>query len=154
MLYLCDYFSSRGCAFCITAAESSATCLTLHVHYRKKWTRLPVLFKQSLSTFFSYWAVSGTLSTVSSRHREILHNTLMPFVLATDFQKQLSLFFRCKKCRHCTSKPRADVTPSSTFLILWKIKPDVNCFLWQRISGAQLGESSPPFPLSLLPELR
>lgn len=63
-------FSSKGCAFCTTAAESSATCLMPHVHHRKKWTHLPVLFKQSLSTLFSYWAVSGTLSTVSSRHRK------------------------------------------------------------------------------------
>lgn len=51
-------------------------------------------------------------------------------------------------CRHCTPKPGADVTPQCSFLILWKIRPGVNCLLWQRISGAQLEESSAPLPLS------
>lgn len=108
--------------------------------------------KQSLTSFFSYWAVWETLSTVAPTHPENLHNALMPFVLATDFKNY------CPNCldakwtsAKCASRPCADVTPCSAFLILCKIKPDVNFLPWQRVSGAQLEKSSAPLPLSLPP---
>jgi len=85
MLYLCDFFflqelwllhnSSRG-----QCHTPNASCSL----QQKKYTGLPMLLTQSLTSFFIQWAVSESLSTAASIHREILQNTFAPFVLTTD----------------------------------------------------------------------
>lgn len=104
----------------------------LHVHYREINTPVFLCCLNKAWPHSSATELCLSLSTLAS--------CIKPFVSATDSKKQSSLLFGCRMCSASTSQPGADVTPWSPLPMLWEIKSDVNCLLWQRFSGAQLEE--------------
>lgn len=113
------YFSPKSCVFCTIVAESGAMCLMLHVHYSEEKYILVFLcclnktWPHSLATElcqrdFPPW----------HPHGEILHNALMPFVLATDFKSS---------CPSCLDAKRAGTAHPNRVQTLHRDLPSWDC---------------------------